>query len=276
MPGVLSRYIRYENAGDQFVGKSVSGRSRNKKTFAASQPYWDFSAEGREAKEANEEHLHRWLRDRLPDQAKTNHKIFLVHKMCVASIAYHREYLNKHLHPDSVLRSSSLWNDDIPFDDKVVVKYPWNATEDTPEITGLPPDITLLAALESMQQQMTELKAELKASFESTLIEQLNQRDVGGSGFARGNEIAEKLNAILNKVADLSRTAQVSTGVSKLPAMDEMSELEESGGLECEEGGRRRRRRILYSSWTSQRACLRTGALGLYTSGLSSSSPIEQ
>ena len=155
--------------------------------------------------------------------------------MCVALIAYHRKYLEEHLHPDSVLRSSSLWNDDIPFDGKVVVKYPWNATEDTPEITGLPPAITLLAAFESLQQQIPELKAELKASFESTLIEQLNQRDVGGSGFARANEIAEKLNAIIDKVADLSRTAQISASVSTLPAMDEMSELEESGRLEYEE-----------------------------------------
>ena len=133
------------------------------------------------------------------------------------------------------MRTSTLWNDDIPFDDKVVVKYPLNATEDTPEITGLSPDIIILAENESMRQHMTELKAELKASFELTLIEQLNQRDVGGSGFARGNEIAEKLNAILDKVADLSHTTQVSAGVSTLPAMDGMSELEESGGLEYEE-----------------------------------------
>ena len=38
MPGVMNRYIRFESAGDQFVGKCVSGRSHLKKKFAASHP----------------------------------------------------------------------------------------------------------------------------------------------------------------------------------------------------------------------------------------------
>ena len=70
--------------------------------------------------------LHSWLRDRLPDKAKTNLKIFAVHKMAVAAIAYHRKYLAEHLHPDSILRSSSIWNDDILFNNKVIIKYLWD------------------------------------------------------------------------------------------------------------------------------------------------------
>ena len=108
IPGVLSRYIKYENAGDQFVGKCVSGRRRNSKTFAASPSYWDFSADGRNAKDAHEHRLHSHLRDLLPEKAKNNLKIFAVHKMAVAVIVYHRDYLANHLHPDSILRSSSL------------------------------------------------------------------------------------------------------------------------------------------------------------------------
>ena len=60
-------------------------------------------------------------------------------------------YLDKNMHPSSVLRSSALWIGDIPFTDRVVVKYPWNAKTDTPEITGLTPDIVLLAEIESMK-----------------------------------------------------------------------------------------------------------------------------
>ena len=44
MPGVLNRYIKYEAAGDQFVGKCVSGRKRTSTEFAASPAYFDFSA----------------------------------------------------------------------------------------------------------------------------------------------------------------------------------------------------------------------------------------
>jgi hypothetical protein len=211
MPGVLNRYIKYENAGDQFVGKCVSGRSRKSKEFAASPPYWDFSTEEREEKEACEHRLHGWLRDHLPEEAKDNLKVFAVYKMSMANIVHHREYLEEHLHQDCILRYSSFWAgvDDIPFPEKVVVKYPWNATCDTPEITGIPPDIVLLAEMEALQLQMRELKDELKSSFKSTLIEQLDEREVGGSGFARGNEILEKVEALLEKVSQVSATAQV-------------------------------------------------------------------
>ena len=128
MPGVLNRYMRYENAGDQFAGKCVSGRSRKSKEFAASPPYWDFSAEGRETKEAFEDRLDSLLRDHLPEKAKDNLKVLAVYKMLMASIVHHREYLEEHLHPHSILRYSLFWTDVIPFPEKVVVKYPWDAT----------------------------------------------------------------------------------------------------------------------------------------------------
>ena len=230
MPGVLSWYIKYENAGDQFVGKCASGRSRNKKTFAASPSYWDFSTDGREAKEAHEDHLHSWLRDRLPEQAKQNLKIFAVHKMAVAAIAYHRTYLDEHLHPDSILRSSSIWSNDIPFDDKVVVKHPWDSTDDTPEITGVPLDIVLLVELESMHRKMAALKADLKSSFEATLIKQLDQREVGGSGFARGNEIVDKLETLIEKVSEVSRASQESPGELARSPFDDLPEVGDGGG----------------------------------------------
>ena len=55
--------------------------------------------------------------------------------MAVAAIAYYRNYIGDHLHPESMLRSSSLWSEDILHEEKVVVRHPWDATDDTPEIT---------------------------------------------------------------------------------------------------------------------------------------------
>ena len=120
---------------------------------------------------------------------------YAVHALTMAVIAYHRDYLDDHVHPNNILRHSSVWNDDILFQDKVVIKYPWEATEDTPAITGLPPDIVLLAKVEAMKLEVTALKDQLEASFRETLINQLDQREVGGSSFARGTEIVEKLDA---------------------------------------------------------------------------------
>ena len=146
----------HQHAGDQFVGKCVSRRSRKSKEFVASPPYWDFLAEGRETKEESEQCLHSWLRDHLPEEAKDNLKVFLVYTMSMAAIVHHREYLEKHQHQDSIMRYSPFWADidDMPFPEKVVVKYPWNATSNTPEITGIPPDIVLLAEMETLQLKM--------------------------------------------------------------------------------------------------------------------------
>ena len=76
---------------------------------------------------------------------------------------------------------------------------------------------------------MQELKDDLMSSFKSTLIEQLDEREVGGSGFARGNEILEKVEALLEKVLQVSATAQV-PAVSASTACGDPIEFEHGGG----------------------------------------------
>ena len=75
------------------------------------------------------------------------------------------------------------------------MRHPWDATKDKPQITGLPLDIVLLAEIKLVKRDMAELKADLESSFELTLVEQLDNREVGGSGFAHGNKIVSKLKA---------------------------------------------------------------------------------
>jgi hypothetical protein len=43
MPGVLNCYLKFEAAGDFYVGRCVSGRARFGKRFSESIPYFDFS-----------------------------------------------------------------------------------------------------------------------------------------------------------------------------------------------------------------------------------------
>ena len=193
MPGVLNKYIKFESASDQFVGKCASGRSRNSKKIGASCAYWDFSALHLNEREAREADLQRFLRESLPVQARGNLKIYSIYKMALAALVFYRGHLEEHVHPSSDLRASYLWNATVPSAELVVVKYPWNATNDTPEITGLPPDIILLAEIESLKHDMANLQTDLTSSFQKTLIDQLDQRQVGGSGFAQSNEILEKI-----------------------------------------------------------------------------------
>ena len=73
-------------------------------------------------KEAHEEQLNSWLKDRLPAQVRENREVFAVWKMTVLAIAYNRSYLDENLHPNSILHSTSLWGEDILFEDRVVVR----------------------------------------------------------------------------------------------------------------------------------------------------------
>ena len=87
--------------------------------------------------------------------------------------------------------------------------------------------------MELMKSEMVELKADFsKSSFESTLIKQLNQRKSSGSGFACGNEIVANLEALIEKVSEVSRKTQASPAVLALPLLDDklVTQLPVGGG----------------------------------------------
>jgi hypothetical protein len=61
MPGVMNRYIKYESAGDQYVGRSVSGRNRMSTRFAESIPYFDLSEFNLVEREVRHRRLDSWI-----------------------------------------------------------------------------------------------------------------------------------------------------------------------------------------------------------------------
>lgn len=197
MPGVLNRYIKYENAGDQFVGRCVAGLSRLSKDFAASPAYFDFSSCTRAEKEHNEKLIDSWIKDRMPAAAKNNDSIFALFKMCVSSLGYHRSFLEKNLGSGSNIRASIFFLEMIPLLDFITVKYPWNKTNNTPEITGIPPDVLILAKFESLTQQLEEMRLSMEANYEIVLRRELDSREVGGSDRGRMSELMNKMDSVL-------------------------------------------------------------------------------
>ena len=197
LPGVTGRYIKYENAGDQFVGRCVSGLPRLTMDFAASPAYFDFSSFNRTEREQCERQINGWIKDRMPEEARSNDKVLSLFKMCVASIGYHRQFLEENLHSQSSVRTSIFMLETIPLQDKVTVKYPWNSTIDTPDFTGIPPDILILAKFESMTLQLEEMQRKLSEGFEATLRRELDNRNIGGSDNAYMAEINNRLTTLL-------------------------------------------------------------------------------
>jgi hypothetical protein len=201
MPGVMNRYIKYENAGDQFVGKCVSGRTRMSKEFGASPAYFDFSSCERQDQERYMRTLDNWIKDRMPEDARSNEKVFAVFKMCISSLEWHREFLLSHLHSNSNLRASIFLLEKAPLAQHLTVKYPWNKTNDTPELTGIPPDILIMSEFEMMKQCMENMKISIESSFDTTLKRELDARAVGSVMHFKVTEMMAKMDQVINNIS---------------------------------------------------------------------------
>ena len=73
------RYIKYENTGDQFVGRALSELPILLKKFAVCFPYFDFST--RENKSEKEKHkftIDVWIYKRPPSGAQENETVFIL------------------------------------------------------------------------------------------------------------------------------------------------------------------------------------------------------
>ena len=201
LPGVLNRYIKIADAGDQHVGKVVCGRDRMSVDFTESLPYFDFSDFVGAEYVARHATVNAWIKDRMPVDARSNEGVFSLFKACIASLAYHKQKgnLDSIMHSNCLVRSSAFWMEDIPYADNVTTKYPWNKTRDTPELTGLPPDVNLLVEVQTLKEELAQMREDLKTNFKEVLVNELDTRNVGGANHTQSNIILEKLDALLEK-----------------------------------------------------------------------------
>ena len=94
----------------------------------------------------------------MPAKARSNDRVFLLFKNCVASLVFHRAFLKAHLHSRSNVRTSIFLAEEVPHAMHVTVKHEWDKTEDSPQITGIPPDVMVLSELETLREEMKEMK----------------------------------------------------------------------------------------------------------------------
>ena len=118
---------------------------------------------------------------------------------CYASVCYHFEFLGEHLHERSRLRQSPLFQQcKDTWIQIAVVKYPWDATEETPKLTGIPPHVALLAKLENLSRQM----AKFKDKFRGVLVEELDSRHIGGDSY-HAQKILSELETTRTQILNL-------------------------------------------------------------------------
>jgi len=137
MLGVMNQYIKYEGAGEQYVGWCVSGKNRLGKGFAESLPYFDSSHFDSVQKGLKRREVDQWVKARMPG-GTLNESVFALFMICIASFIYHKSWLDKTVYPEHALWCSPFWSETIPSSEHVITCYPWNRSEDAPEFTGLP------------------------------------------------------------------------------------------------------------------------------------------
>jgi hypothetical protein len=200
MGHVKERYLQFEKAGDQYLGRVVCGLDVNDVKFAVSPPYFDFD-DDRPAEDGTDERVFSLLRDYMVGGDYVCASVHRIFYFCFASLSYHFDFLSQVLHPKNKLRASHFFNH-IPLwvKNAATVKYPWTKTEATPTLTGLPPHITILANFEKLRVEMEASKVAILSGVEA----ELDKRRIGSQSHFDKEEILDRMlnlhNELLKKV----------------------------------------------------------------------------
>jgi hypothetical protein len=111
------------------------------------------------------------------------HRIFY---FCFASLTDHCNVLSRVLHQKNKLQASHFFNHTPLWDkDSITVKYPWTKTEVTPTLTGLPPQIAILANFEMLRVELVASKVAILTGVEA----EMDKRCIGSQSHFNKEEI---------------------------------------------------------------------------------------
>jgi len=200
MGHVKERYLQYEKAGDQYLGRVVCGLDVNNVSFAVSPPFFD-------AESKTLEKIHTLLKDYAVRGDLVTPHMRRVFYFCFASLSYHRDFVAANLHQRSKLQASPFFNATPNYaKDAAVVKYPWTSTETTPTFTGLPPHVVILATCEELKFELAKAKGEIIQDIK----DDLDSRRIGSQSHYDKEEIICKMGALHDAL--LEKIARVGSG----------------------------------------------------------------
>ena len=118
---------------------------------------------------------------------------------------FHYDYLNEILHPYSSLRVSTFSNDTpSEFTDLSNIFYPWNKTDYTSKITGVPPHVLLMAEMEVLKSKFEKLRIDMN----SYIKRMLDKRGVGGNEL-HNNSIHDNIRESQDQMHDVIKRVTV-------------------------------------------------------------------
>ncbi|GFH49053.1 hypothetical protein CTEN210_05529 [Chaetoceros tenuissimus] len=199
--GVLGRYFKHADAGDEFCGRMASLVEKAlEKEFAVSCPYFDFTElENEDEKEKMKKELQDFIDARLP--TNTSPAARRVARCLFASVCYHHNTLKDTLHESCPFRQSRFFIDMPPkIQELSRVAYPWNSTADTPKLTGIPPYIVQLAEFAQVRNELVALRE----SLQPIVAGELDERGVGCTEFYT-KRMHERLDVLEDRLIENNR-----------------------------------------------------------------------
>ena len=192
MGGVKDKYLKRENAGDQYVGRCASCLDQLEKTFAVSPPYFDYSNLNEIEQVSMKRRIQMWLKDRILEYEGVPASTRVLIDYLFGSICYHHEYLSDYMHDECRFRASCFFRN-LPqeFIDCAKISYPWESNEFAPKSTGVPPHVLLMSKMEELMIKFNDLRGDIKTDFGGML----DTRGVGGNEY-HTNQILDAIKAI--------------------------------------------------------------------------------
>lgn len=154
--GVQNRYLRYEAAGDYFVGRTICGLPIDAVQFALMAPAFPLGMEA----------VLRAIKLCFPNAPPHMYGIL---EYCLASVVFHQKYLRETLPASHPLWSSPLWNRDILTPLAAAVQSPqFEDKRRNVSGTGIPPTVHIMGMVAKATNAVSSLEASLP-----TLVHQI-------------------------------------------------------------------------------------------------------
>lgn len=157
----MDRYSKYQEEGDQYVGRCCAGLPQMDERFATVGPF--FKTDDPEYPADDPEYLNRCIDIFFPNCPPLLKKVA---EHALASLIYHYDYLCSKLAPNSILRDTVLFTQpDYQTSLKKFVKTDilTDSTDPSiPQATGIPPYILLMKQVRALLEQNKMLRLELR------------------------------------------------------------------------------------------------------------------
>ena len=213
MGGTRDKYIKFENAGDQYLGRILSGLDSLSTGFAVTPPFFD-AKNNKENKMVDD-----FIRSRLGNASNISDNLFSVVRYCFASICYHHQFLTNTLQSTSQIRTSPIFLN-IPQEILKMAKvfsykqvHDANGEGNAPRLTGVPPHVVHFHKLQDMNGHVTQCSSEVVREVKK----ELEDRFVGGDRF-QANVIltqVQKIQAEMQTMIENMRNGQgTSSGIN--------------------------------------------------------------